>query len=136
VPVEEAPGGSGATAARVLLVDGQDGRRRALREHLEQAGCWVAEARDGVAALDLADRIGPDIVVLDIEPDGYGVLSRLRARRATAAIPVIVLTARGDEDGEVRAFELGADDVVTSPVRPRALAARVAAAARRCGASR
>ncbi len=140
VPVEEPPlTGNGPTAPRVLLVDSPDSRRRALREHLEQAGCWVAEARDGVAALDLADRIGPDVVVLDLEVgslDGYGVLSRLRVRRATAAIPVIVLTARGDEDSEVRAFELGADDVVTRPVRPRALAARVAAAARRGGASR
>ncbi|MGH7644746.1 MAG: ATPase, T2SS/T4P/T4SS family [Gemmatimonadales bacterium] len=133
------PAPRGGAAPRVLLVEEDDGPRSALRELLEHAGCSVAEARDGVAALDQVDRIGPDVVVLDLEVgglDGYGVLSRLRARRATAAIPVIVLTARGDEDSEVRVLELGADDVLAKPVRARALAARVEVALRRCRARR
>src|SRR2546426_8971358 len=59
--------------------------------------------------------------------DGYGVLSHLRSRPATADIPVIVLTAKGDEDNEVRVFELGADDFLTKPFRARALSARLEA---------
>jgi two-component system alkaline phosphatase synthesis response regulator PhoP len=74
--------------------------------------------------------VGPDIIVLDLNLpglDGYGVLSHLRSRPATAGIPVIVLTAKGDEDNEVRVFELGADDFLTKPFRARALAARLEA---------
>ena len=74
--------------------------------------------------------MGPDIIVLDLNLpgfDGYGVLSHLRSRPATAGIPVIVLTAKGDEDNEVRVFELGADDFLTKPFRARALSARLEA---------
>src|SRR5437773_7687986 len=81
-------------------------------------------------ALDQIDRVGPDIIVLDLNLpglDGYGVLSHLRSRPATADIPVIVLTAKGDEDNEVRVFELGADDFLTKPFRARALSARLEA---------
>src|SRR5438132_7741737 len=81
-------------------------------------------------ALDQIDRVGPDIIVLDLNMpglDGYGVLSHLRSRPATADIPVIVLTAKGDEDNEVRVFELGADDFLTKPFRARALSARLEA---------
>jgi two-component system phosphate regulon response regulator PhoB len=59
------------------------------------------------------------------------VLTHLRARQATASLPVLVLTARGDEDSEVRVFEFGADDFLTKPFRPRALAARLRALLRR-----
>src|SRR5204863_344835 len=82
-----------------------------MRDLLERDGYDVAEARDGVQALDQIDRVGPDVIVLDLNLpglDGYGVLSHLRSRPATASIPVIVLTAKGDEDNEVRVFELGA----------------------------
>ena len=79
-------------------------------------------------ALDEIDRAGPDVVVLDLNLprlDGYGVLSQLRSRRHTANLPVLVLTARGDEDSEERVFEFGADDFLTKPFRPRALSARL-----------
>jgi DNA-binding response OmpR family regulator len=59
--------------------------------------------------------------------DGYTVLSQLRSRPATQQVPVIVLTAKGDEDNEVRVFELGADDFLTKPFRARALSARLEA---------
>ncbi|MEY2734398.1 MAG: hypothetical protein RL340_1457 [Gemmatimonadota bacterium] len=59
--------------------------------------------------------------------DGYGVLSHLRARPATANLPVIVLTAKGDEESEVRVFEYGATDYLTKPFRARALSARIQA---------
>jgi len=123
-------GPHGQPAIKVLLVDDEDSLRKVMRDLLERDGYDVAEARDGVQALDQIDRVGPDIIVLDLNLpglDGYGVLSHLRSRPATAAIPVIVLTAKGDEDNEVRVFELGADDFLTKPFRARALSARLEA---------
>jgi type II secretory ATPase GspE/PulE/Tfp pilus assembly ATPase PilB-like protein/ActR/RegA family two-component response regulator len=113
---------------KVLLVDDEDALRRVMKDLLEREGYIVSEARDGVQALDQVDRTGPDVIVLDLNLpglDGYGVLSHLRSRPATADIPVVVLTAKGDEDNEVRVFELGADDFLTKPFRARALSARL-----------
>jgi len=113
---------------KVLLVDDEDQLRRVMKDLLEREGFVVSEARDGVQALDQVDRTGPDVIVLDLNLpglDGYGVLSHLRSRPATADIPVVVLTAKGDEDNEVRVFELGADDFLTKPFRARALSARL-----------
>ncbi len=123
-------GPHGLPARKVLLVDDEDSLRKVVKDLLERDGYIVSEARDGVQALDQVDRVGPDIIVLDLNMpglDGYGVLSHLRSRPATADIPVIVLTARSDEDNEVRVFELGADDFLTKPFRARALSARLEA---------
>ncbi|HEX9282995.1 MAG TPA: type II/IV secretion system protein [Gemmatimonadales bacterium] len=123
-------GPHGEIAPKVLLVDDEDSLRKVVKDLLERDGYIVTEARDGVQALDQVDRVGPDIIVLDLNMpglDGYGVLSHLRSRPATADIPVIVLTAKGDEDNEVRVFELGADDFLTKPFRARALSARLEA---------
>ena len=123
-------GPHGLPARKVLLVDDEDSLRKVVKDLLERDGYIVAEARDGVQALDQVDRIGPDIIVLDLNMpglDGYGVLSHLRSRPATADIPVIVLTAKSDEDNEVRVFEMGADDFLTKPFRARALSARLEA---------
>jgi DNA-binding response OmpR family regulator len=101
-----------------------------MKDLLERDGFHVAEARDGIQALDEVDRYAPDIIVLDLNLpglDGYSVLQQLRSRPATRAIPVMVLTAKGDEDNEVRVFELGADDFITKPFRARALSARLEA---------
>jgi type II secretory ATPase GspE/PulE/Tfp pilus assembly ATPase PilB-like protein/CheY-like chemotaxis protein len=127
-PAEPAAGE--AISARVLLVDDEDMLRRVMRDLLERDGYTVVEAADGVEALDQVDRHAPDIIVLDLNLpglDGYGVLSHLRSRPATSTIPVVVLTARGDEDSEVRVFEMGADDFLSKPFRARALSARLAA---------
>lgn len=112
----------------VLLVEDEDGLRKVMRDLLEREGFRVAEAPDGVQALDQVDRVAPDIVVLDLNLpglDGYTVLQQLRSRPATARLPVVVLTAKGDEENEVRVFELGADDFLTKPFRAKALAARL-----------
>ena len=122
-------GGRGR-GAKVLLVEDEDQLRRVMKDLLEREGYIVAEARDGVQALDEVDRHAPDIIVLDLNLpglDGYSVLQQLRSRPATRAIPVMVLTAKGDEDNEVRVFELGADDFLTKPFRARALSARLEA---------
>src|SRR5437667_4524045 len=123
-------GPHGLPARKVPLVDDEDSLRKVLKDLLEREGYVVSEARDGVQALDQVDRVGPDIIVLDLNMpglDGYGVLSHLRSRPATADIPVLVLTAKSDEDNEVRVFELGADDFLTKPFRARALSARLEA---------
>jgi CheY-like chemotaxis protein len=114
--------------ALVLLVDDEDQLRRVMRDLLERHGYTVVEARDGAEALDEVDRHGPDIVILDLNlpgVDGYSVLSQLRSRSSTRQLPIIVLTAKGDEDNEVRVLELGADDFLTKPFRAKALAARL-----------
>jgi type II secretory ATPase GspE/PulE/Tfp pilus assembly ATPase PilB-like protein len=114
----------------VLLVEDEEPLRQVLRELLEREGFTVVEASDGVQALDEVDRSAPDVLVLDLNLprlDGYGVLNHLRARPSTAKLPVIVLTAKGDEENEVRVFETGANDFLAKPFRPRALSARLRA---------
>jgi CheY-like chemotaxis protein len=122
--------GARERSTKVLLVEDEDQLRRVMKDLLEREGYIVAEARDGVQALDEVDRHAPDIIVLDLNLpglDGYAVLQQLRSRPATRSIPVMVLTAKGDEDNEVRVFELGADDFITKPFRARALSARLEA---------
>jgi type IV pilus assembly protein PilB len=117
-----------AKGACVLLVDDEDALRRVMRDLLARDGYDVVEARTGAEALDQVDRHAPDIIVLDLNlpgMDGYSVLSELRSRPATQRIPVIVLTAKGDEDNEVRVFELGADDFLSKPFRAKALSKRL-----------
>jgi DNA-binding response OmpR family regulator len=116
--------------ACVLLVEDEEQLRRVMKDLLQREGYTVAEARDGIQALDEVDRHAPDVIILDLNLpglDGYGVLAQLRSRPATREIPVMVLTAKGDEDNEVRVFELGADDFVTKPFRARSLTARIEA---------
>ena len=133
--LDEAEGGSrGGARHTVLLVEDEDQLRGVLRDLLEREGFTVVEARDGVQALDEIDRHAPDAMVLDINLprlDGYQVLTHMRARPATASIPVLVLTAREDEDSEVKVFESGANDFITKPFRPRALSARLKALLRK-----
>ena len=133
--LEETPvNGKPQLATTVLLVEDEEPLRRVVKDLLEREGFRVTEAADGVAALDEIDRSAPDIVVLDLNLprlDGYAVLTHIRARPATANLPVIVLTAKGDEDSEVRVFEFGADDFLTKPFRPRALSARLHALLKR-----
>jgi len=112
----------------VLIVEDEEPLRRVLRDLLERDGFHVLEAANGIQALDQIDRGAPDVVVLDLnlpQLDGFGVLARLRSKPATAKLPVIILTAQGDEDSEVKVLEGGADDFLTKPFRPRALSARL-----------
>ena len=130
-PVDE-PASDGRIS--VLLVDDEDGLRKALRDVLEDDGFRVFDARDGAEAIEQIDRHAPDVVVLDLmlpQVDGFEVLRMLRAREATVNTRVIVLTAHGDEESEVRVFRAGADDFLAKPFRARALSARIRALAAR-----
>jgi type II secretory ATPase GspE/PulE/Tfp pilus assembly ATPase PilB-like protein/CheY-like chemotaxis protein len=114
--------------AMILLVEDEDTLRRVVRDLLEQEGYAVCEARDGSEALEQVDQHAPDLVLLDLNlptVDGYTVLAQLRSRPATRDLPIIVLSARGDEENEVRVLRLGATDFLTKPFRPRALTARL-----------
>lgn len=101
-----------------------------VRVNLESEGYEVIEARDGAEALEQVDRHAPDLVLLDLNlpnVDGYTVLTQLRSRPQTRDLPIVVLSARGDEDNEVRVLAMGANDFLTKPFRPRALSARIEA---------
>ncbi|MGH7533298.1 MAG: ATPase, T2SS/T4P/T4SS family [Gemmatimonadales bacterium] len=114
--------------SKILLVDDEDHLRRLLKDLLEREGYEVVEARDGAEALEQIDRHGPDVMLLDLNlpgMDGYSVLAHVRSRPATEALPIVVLTAKGDEDNEVRVLQAGADDFLTKPFRARALYARL-----------
>ena len=125
-PLDLGEGGKGK--ATILLVEDEDQLRRVMKDLLEREGYAIVEAADGVQALEQMDRHNPDVILLDLNlpgMDGYGVLQQLRSRPGTSTVPVIVLTAKGDEDNEVRVLKLGADDFLTKPFRARALSARL-----------
>ena len=129
-PAGEAIAEGRGRGASVLLVEDEDQLRRVMKDLLQREGYRVAEARDGIQALDEVDRFAPDVIILDLNLpgiDGYSVLAQLRSRPTSRDIPIMVLTAKGDEDNEVRVFELGADDFVTKPFRARSLTARIEA---------
>ena len=120
---------NGSTRARLLLVEDEEAIREPLVEGLEREGFDVKIAKTGRAALDLIENI--DLVLLDLglpDIDGADVCRLLRAR---SDVPIIVLTARGDELDRVLLLELGADDYVVKPFGFRELVARIRAVRRR-----
>jgi DNA-binding response OmpR family regulator len=117
---------------RVLVVEDNPDLAAGLRNNLEIEGYRVETASDGQAGLAAAQRHLPDLVVLDLMLpglDGFHVLRRLRAEHP--ALPVLVLTARGEEADKVRGLRLGADDYVTKPFGLLELLARIEALLRR-----
>ncbi|MBL8921698.1 MAG: response regulator [Myxococcaceae bacterium] len=122
--------------ATILIVDDEADLASLVEFNLKQAGFETAVALTGEAAVQLATRLKPDLVVLDLMlPDlsGRDVCRRLRANPLTSAVPVVMLTARGEEADRVQGFEVGADDYVTKPFSPRELVLRVKAILRRAG---
>jgi phosphate regulon transcriptional regulator PhoB len=121
-------------ASRVLIVEDEPDIRELLAFHLERDGYLVTRASTGAEALRQVRSARPDLVVLDLmlpEMDGLEVCRRLRADSATAALPVIIVTAKGDEVDRVVGLELGADDYVVKPFSPKEVLARVRAVLRR-----
>jgi two-component system phosphate regulon response regulator PhoB len=122
------------TKGRMLLVEDDRALADLLAWHFEREGFAIVRTGDGEEALLLAEESAFDIVVLDWMIEGVSgleVCRRLRRRPATANLPVIMLTARGEEGDRIRGLETGADDYVTKPFSPRELVARVAAVLRR-----
>jgi DNA-binding response OmpR family regulator len=119
----------------ILVVDDDPTVAEVVTGYLERAGFAVDRAADGPQALRLATGRRPDLVVLDLMlpgMDGLEVCRRLRAGEQ-APVPVIMLTARGDEDDRILGLEVGADDYVTKPFSPRELVLRVESVLRRGG---
>jgi two-component system, OmpR family, KDP operon response regulator KdpE len=116
---------------RVLVVDDEPHLVRAVRMYLELQGYTVFGADSGEAALDAVRETLPDLVVLDVMMPGMDGFETLQDLRRYSQVPVIMLTARGDENEKVRGLALGADDYVTKPFSQRELLARVQAVLRR-----
>lgn len=116
---------------RVLLVEDDDELRQLLARYLTNQGFSVREAENGNDGLSLARGQNCDIVVLDIMLPDISGLDVLRSLRADTHLPVILLTARGDETDRIVGFEVGADDYIPKPCNPRELVARLQALLRR-----
>ncbi|MFZ6021604.1 MAG: response regulator transcription factor [Chloroflexota bacterium] len=119
----------------ILVVDDEERMARFIRLNLEHDGFRVVEAHRGLEAIHQLRDAMPDVVILDVmmpDLDGFEVLKMIRE---ISNVPVIMLTAKGEEDDRVRGLELGADDYVTKPFSPRELVSRVRAVLRRTEAS-
>jgi len=116
---------------RILVVDDEERMVRFIRMNLEHDGFQVSEAFNGKQAIQKIRDVTPDLILLDVmmpDLDGFEVLETVRE---VSQVPVIMLTAKGEEDDRVRGLELGADDYVTKPFSPRELVSRVKAVLRR-----
>lgn len=120
---------------RILVVDDEERMVRFIRLNLEHDGFQVSEAYRGVEAIQKLRDSMPDVVLLDVmmpDIDGFEVLKMIRE---ISTVPVIMLTAKGEEDDRVRGLELGADDYITKPFSPREMVSRVKAVIRRMESS-
>jgi two-component system KDP operon response regulator KdpE len=123
------------SGARILVVDDEPALRRTLQANLGARGYDVTAAETGEAALQQAGVQLPDLVILDLMLPGLSGLDVCRALRAASAVPILVLSARGEEQTKVQALDLGADDYLTKPFGMDELLARVRALLRRLGAT-
>ena len=133
-PARRAASAGVSARPRVLVVEDEQALVELLRYNLERAGFDVVVARDGEAALAAVRDEAPDLVLLDwMLPlmSGIEVCRQLRRQTVTANLPIILLTARGEEGDRVRGLDAGADDYVAKPFSPTELVARIRAVLRR-----
>jgi two-component system alkaline phosphatase synthesis response regulator PhoP len=119
---------------KVLVVDDEEPILELLKYNLEKNGYEVKTAQDGARAVDIARKFIPDLVLLDImmpKMDGVETCRLLRDLPELQKMFVVFLTARSEEYSEVAAFDIGADDYITKPIKPRALMSRISALFRR-----
>ena len=119
---------------KVLVVDDEEPILELLKYNLEKNGYEVKTALDGARAVDIAKKFIPDLVLLDImmpKMDGVETCRQLRDLPELQKMFVVFLTARSEEYSEVAAFDIGADDYITKPIKPRALMSRISALFRR-----
>ena len=119
---------------RVLVIDDDPNVSEVVAAYLEREGCIVEVRTDGEAGLEAALADPPDLVVLDLMLPGLDGLEVCRRIQALAPVPVVMLTAKGDETDRIIGLELGADDYVSKPFSPRELVARIKAVLRRANA--
>jgi DNA-binding response OmpR family regulator len=120
-------------AKTILLVDDEPRLLSLLKDYLHKSGFKVLTAQNGREALSVCRQEEPDLIILDImmpEMDGYEFMRQHRQEKKT---PIILLTARVEDDEKIIGLELGADDYITKPFRPRELVARVSSVLRRTG---
>jgi CheY-like chemotaxis protein len=123
-----APERAPVTPLTILVVDDDEDLRFLARRALSRMGHRVVEAAGGDEAIQLIESSQPDLVLLDLimpPPDGFEVLKVLRASAETRSLPIVVLTAVGDEESARASFELGATDFLNKPFTPPQLVARV-----------
>jgi DNA-binding response OmpR family regulator len=120
-----------AAPRRILVVEDDPNVADVVSRYLEREGFLVETVADGPTAVARATSEPPDLMVLDLMLPGFDGLEVFRRVRAAAPVPVIMLTARGDENDRVVGLELGADDYVAKPFSPRELTARVRSVLRR-----
>jgi DNA-binding response OmpR family regulator len=121
-------------APHVLIIEDEPEIAEGVRDFLQHAGYRTSHAEDGLRALEVFFAEKPDLVVLDLMLPKLHGLEVLRLIREEHKTPVVILTAKGNQDDRLRGFELGADDYVVKPFWPRELVARVDAVLRRIGA--
>jgi len=117
-------------AVNILVVDDLDDNRYLLVNRLKREGYGVAEAIDGVQALELIEQRPFDLVLLDImmpRLDGFGVLEALRQTRSMDELPVIMVTAKAESEDVIKAFDLGANDYVSKPINVDVTISRIRA---------
>ncbi len=119
------------SAARILVVDDDPGLRTLLDAYLSESGFAVETAMDGAAMWQALERGMPDAIVLDLMMPGEDGLSLARRLRSQSAVPILMLSARGEEIDRVVGLEMGADDYLAKPFSPRELLARLRALLRR-----
>lgn len=118
---------------RIIAVDDEDSLLKVVSYALEQEGYEVHVARDAEGGAFLFNEVKPDLMILDVMLPGKSGLDLAREIRETSNVPIIMLSARGDEVDRILGLEFGADDYVTKPFSPRELVSRVRAILRRAG---
>jgi two-component system alkaline phosphatase synthesis response regulator PhoP len=120
-------------AQRIVAVDDEDSILKIVRYALEQEGFEVHTSGDAAGGAFLVEEVRPDLLILDVTLPGRSGLELARDIRLTSNVPIIILSARGDEVDRILGLEFGADDYVTKPFSPRELVSRVKAILRRAG---
>ena len=118
---------------RIVAVDDEASLLKVVRYALEQEGFEVHTAGDAAGGAFLVGEVHPDLLILDVMLPGKSGLDLAREIRETSNVPIIILSARGDEVDRILGLEFGADDYVTKPFSPRELVSRVKAILRRAG---
>jgi two-component system KDP operon response regulator KdpE len=122
--------------ARILVIDDEPQIRRSLQVNLERSGYAVETVETGERALESFHNRHPDVVILDLLMPGIGGVEVVRRVRESSTVPIIVLSAMGEEQSKVEALELGADDYMTKPFGMQELLARIRSVLRRAAGAR